>query len=124
MSATCTRLIALLTSVLLAVPPGFCNNFVARPKVARSAPPSHSCCQMKPPAAPADSKQDPSGPCVQCCCVQIAILSQDALPSIDLAPSPEKIILADLHPTVQTFEVPVPLSHAPPLHVLQCVWLC
>ncbi len=138
--ATLARSLALLSSLLLALPPGWCCSVGLaacgeKPPLAEkqeNAPPSHKgccCCPEALQTEPAESAPapKPNKPVTSCCCEKQPTALPDTgwhLPDWDV--SPPAIPVARLSvvrgvpgPTGRVF-----VASSPPLYVLHCVWLC
>src|SRR6266702_4723916 len=75
MNAPCRSLVAVATSVILALPPGACSVFLRHARADSSAPVKSSCCHKSAPAAPCHPAKAPARPNLKCCCAH-----DDALP--------------------------------------------
>ena len=122
------HLIAVATSLILALPPGSCSLFVPHDR-ADSAPANKaSCCHDEAPTPPCESGNSPSKPSVKCCCVRDA-----ALPEKSVQPTETHemalALVADYVPLdseslvsgVKGFK---PFPPGPRLQILLCVWRC
>jgi hypothetical protein len=122
-----TRLLVLATSLLLALPAGWCcaAPTPTEPESKSNVPP---CCQGR----HEDNSRDTSAPITphqncECCWAPQSSTppSKTALPDVPLLVEPLAAVLAPMmRPTV---EVPIETGLAfasPPLHVLLCTWVC
>lgn len=126
MNALFLPLIAHVSSLLLVLPAGWCNSLASAP--AEAAPAKATCCHQAPQEKPAESHETPAQPSARCCCDWDATLPEKSLLPDDVS-SLALFTLADL--SLSFAAVPgrgnvlkAPYSLGPPLHVLQCVWLC
>jgi hypothetical protein len=118
------QLVALGTSLVLALPPGWCGFFMHRGQ-AKCIPAEATCCRRPDPSR---SSKAPVRPSVQCCCLQDAVLPQrpiawDGAASVVLPVVADSLPLGGVSPTAAAAALE-PLATGPPLHVLQCVWRC
>lgn len=127
------RSLVLVTSLVLALPPGWCN-FVPSQKSGKSEETpkkAHGgCCDLchcqdreKPPP-----QHDKPIPLTRCCCYELDWLKPSPPEEIDSDPVLSvPLIIVDAHPScfcvgvAADLTLPIP---SPPLHVLKCVWLC
>ena len=127
MTAFLQQLVAVVTSLILALPPGSCCVFVQNER-ADSAPVKASCCHETAPNRPCDSENSPAKPSVKCCCAHDA-----ALPEKSVQPTETH----DLAFNVVADHVPLnvgslvggdveftPVCFGPSLQILLCVWRC
>lgn len=120
------QLLAVATSLILALPPGSCSAFVRND---RADPVKKvSCCHETAHNRPCSSENYPSMPSVKCCCERDAALPENSVQpteSLDLS-------LANVANHVPTNVGTLLGSHAaviaansgPRLQVLLCVWHC
>jgi hypothetical protein len=123
--------VVLLCSLPLILPRGWCCIFAGPVKAAmtRSAPPRARCCSCAGGPASADPKKpDPPQPVKHCPCSDrdTTLLAGSAMGDTDLLP-PEPV--ADLTLPREALTVFLKTDsayhfHAPPLHLLKCLWLC
>lgn len=127
MNSVCHQLLAVATSLVLALPPGSCGVF-RHQEQAEPAPVKVSCCHTTVPGHPCDSSQSPSRPSVKCCCTYDATLPEKSAPPTNSVAS-AFIVAVDSRPlnvgrqniTATDF---APLPSGPPLQILLCVWRC
>jgi hypothetical protein len=131
------RTLGIVSSLFLALPPGWCclvgpRDCCAGPPRAREVPPSAGGCCCCPEQTTRDSSDpvpphDPAKPCKSACCQR----EPSARPSVerhlpDLAglplAGPFALPLVARAEAVASWPAFVILS--PPRHVLHCVWLC
>jgi hypothetical protein len=124
MNSLLLQLVALGTSLVLALPPGWCSLFM-RDGQANCAPAKATCCHQP---APSNSSKAPARPSVQCCCLRDATLPEKPIQRDDtggvVLPVVIDPVVLDLASSTAGVVALGPLSAGPPLHVLQCVWRC
>ena len=126
MNAYLHRLIVVATSLVLALPPGFCGGLL-RASRADTTPVKASCCQRTAPDHSSDSKKAPAQPGFPCCCSRDARLVEKPIQQTD---APNLVLpAADNYALVVGFvaggEWASPFDNFDPrLHVLHCVWRC
>ncbi|MCY2986425.1 MAG: hypothetical protein NTY19_00915 [Planctomycetota bacterium] len=120
------QLVAVVTTLVLALPPGFCGGLV-RHSLADTTPVKASCCHRAAPDHPSDSKKAPAQPGFQCCCSRDARLVEKPVQQTD-APDLSLPVAADYALVLGSVPggklVPAPDHFGPHLHVLHCVWRC
>lgn len=126
MNALLLQLVAHVSSVLLVLPAGWCNGLDNAQAGSASAKPT--CCHRSQHSEPAPSQKIPLEPAARCCCDWDATLPEKSLPPDEVS-SPALFAVADL--SFSNAALPMrdkvldfPRASGPPLHVLQCVWLC
>lgn len=131
MVAFVSRSLALLTGLVLALPPCWCCTLTAErgttpARQEQSA--THSCCSPKQPPAPEPSPAPcaPQGPVKKCCERQTATQADSKWRLPDLPAFAAALLLPDLAPALPAVVLPVVGfdPDLPPVHVLHCVWLC
>ena len=128
MSVFLHQLVAVLTSLILALPPGSCCVFVHHDRADSAPEKKASCCHNTAPKPPSDSGNSPTKPSVKCCCAQ-----ETALPEKVVQPTEAH----DLAFAVVAHHVPLnvgsllgdvteftPVRSGPNLQILLCVWRC
>ena len=128
MTAFLQQLVAVVTSMILALPPGSCSVFVDNDRADSAPVKKASCCHKTAPKPPCDSGDSPTKPSVKCCCERDA-----ALPEKSVQPTETH----DLAFNVVADYVPVnvgsllsgdaeftPVRSGPSLQILLCVWRC
>jgi hypothetical protein len=127
MNSLLLQFVALGTSLVLALPPGWCS-FCVRPSESKSVPAKATCCHRPASKHPADSSKAPARPSVQCCCLRDATLPEKPIQQDDSTgltlPVVADHVALDLVSTTAGVAALAPISTGPPLHVLQCVWRC
>src|SRR5262249_19284506 len=129
------RILAVLSGLFLALPPGWCCFVVTascrepvRPQQVASPRPPGGCCRSPGTNAPKTPRPAPKPSCpVPCCQVEwqptVRPDPQQPLPALAAPPAslvePPTISLSD-----DTAFGPGPVASSAPLHVLHCVWLC
>jgi hypothetical protein len=110
------QLVAVASTVALALPPGACSLLMHEAQVEQA-----SCCHPKP------HKPAPHAPAERCCCAQdstlpeksaVAPVSLDLLLHLAFMPpvAERGVVAAGVRETLPIF--------GPRLHVLKCVWRC
>jgi hypothetical protein len=126
MNAFLHQLVAIATSLVLVLPPGFCGVLV-RQRNDEAIPVKASCCHRTPPDHPSDLKKAPAKPSFQCCCARDARLVEEPVQQTD---APNLVLpVANDHAlvlgSVAGGELAPALDYSGPrLHVLHCVWRC
>jgi len=119
--------LAVVTSLVLAFPPGSCSAFTQHEQT-ESAPMQATCCHETVPNHPFDSGNSPAQPSVNCCCARDAALPKKSVQptdSFNLA----FFAVADhfplnVDPLMGGEGASAPLRSGPTLQVLLCVWRC
>src|ERR1700722_284682 len=121
------QFVAVVTSLVLALPPGSCGVF-QRHDLAGSIPPKAEGCHRTTPNPPCDSRNVPARPSIKCCCAQDATLpAKSVKPTSPLNWAYFVIadpLSADLAFLLGGETAITPIRSGPRLHVLQCVWRC
>src|SRR5438270_10897389 len=81
MNALTRSLVALVTSVVLVLPPGACNVFMRHAQAEPAAPAKVSCCHKLAPVAPCCPAKAPAQPTIKCCCTHDDALPQKSAPA-------------------------------------------
>ena len=128
MTAFLQQLVAVLTSLILALPPGSCCVFVHHDRADSAPEKKASCCHKTAPKPPCDSGNSPAKPSVKCCCARDAALPEKSVQPTDTH---------DLAFTVVADHIPLkigstsgdvtdftPVRSGPNLQILLCVWRC
>ncbi|MBI2806609.1 MAG: hypothetical protein HYX68_16635 [Planctomycetes bacterium] len=128
MTAILQQLIAVVTSLILALPPGSCCVFVQNGPVDSTPVKKASCCHKTAPKPPCDSGKSPAKPSVKCCCERDAALPENSVQTAETH---------DLAFNVVADHVPLnvgsligddaefaPVRSGPSLQILLCVWRC
>ncbi len=126
MNAFLRQLVAVATTLVLALPPGFCGG-LQRQSRAETKPVKASCCHRTVPNHPSDSTKAPAQPDFPCCCSRDARLVEKPVQQTD-APY-LSLPVAEDYSLVLCFVAAGDLASAPHhfgprLHVLHCVWRC
>lgn len=122
------QLIAIATSLVLAVPPGSCGGFMQHGGAGSAPVKQASCCHETAPERPCNSGNSPSKPSVKCCCERDVALpekSAQTTDSLDVAFA----IVADHVPMnvgtlLSSHAAVFPVHSGPRLQILLCVWRC
>jgi hypothetical protein len=122
------QLVAVVTSLILVLPPGSCSVFVHNDRADSAPVKKVSCCHKTAPKPPCDSGNSPGKPSVKCCCERDAALPEKLVQPIETH---------DLALAVLADHVPVnvgslfggdveftPVCFGPSLQILLCVWRC
>jgi hypothetical protein len=121
MGSVFTQVAAVVTSLILALPPGWCGGFTRPEKPAKS-----SCCHAGD-RLPCHSPDSPVAPGGKCCCWWDATTPNEPVRlgnTVALAVSIVGEKLAhQIDRSVAIEQLPIYRS-GPPLHVLHCVWRC
>lgn len=127
MNSFLLQLVALASSVVLALPPGWCSGFMRHDR-AEPAPVQTTCCQRTAHDKPSEQEETPVDSSVQCCCERDATLPEKSVQPTDTPalalPLVAGAILADLSRNAGGEAAETPFPSGPRLHVLQCVWRC
>lgn len=131
--------LALLCSLVLALPPcwccaaglGDCCDRTPKPSTPTDAPPHSGCCCC-PQESPSDAEAPaqpptPTKPAKETCCDHQPVDRPAAKPQPPEAPAPAVLLVVPLAlPALAVDAGPAPESVVLPfaLHVLHCVWLC
>ena len=122
------QLLAVVTSLTLALPPGSCGVFVQHDRADSAPVKQPTCCHKTVSTAPCESEHSPTKPSVKCCCG-----SDAALPEKSAQPTDNHdLALASVAEYVSLCDVSLPGGAAaanpahfgPRLQILQCVWRC
>ena len=128
MSVFLHQLVAVLTSLILALPPGSCCVFVHHDR-ADSAPENEaSCCHKTAPNRPCEPKNVPAQPNLKCCCVQDAALPQKSVQPTDTHDLAFAVVAHHVPLNIGSTSGDVtdftPIRSGPNLQILLCVWRC
>ena len=128
MTAFLQQLVAVVTSLILALPPGSCSVFVQQDRADTAPVKKASCCHKTARKPPCDTGNSPAKPSVKCCCERDA-----AIPEKSVQPTETH----DLAFNVVADHVPLnvgslfgdiaeftPVRSGPSLQILLCVWRC
>jgi hypothetical protein len=124
------RLVAVVSSLVLALPPGWCGGFMRHERAvpAPSAPPAKTtCCHHTATDQPSEPEQPPAPPTVECCCQRDATVPEKSVQPTDAPALVLPLVIelpADLGGQSRYESAGVLLPPHPRLHVLQCVWRC
>lgn len=117
------QLVALATSLVLALPPGWCSGLMQH-EPAQSAPVKATCCHQD---KPCDSQEAPARPTIECCCSWDATAPEKSVQPTDTPTPALPVVVAGRTPNLGCLageSVIAPFHSGPRLHVLQCVWRC
>lgn len=121
------QLLAVATSLILALPPGSCGVFRHQDR-AETAPVKASCCHTTTSDRPCDSDKAPSQPSVKCCCAYDATLPEKSAQPTNSIDSAFVVAVDSLSlnggSQVMAVTELAPLPAGPPLQILLCVWRC
>lgn len=120
------KLFVLGEAVLLAAPPAACCvDF--RPNLPKTAALGGSCCRHEAPQ-PVESPQRKHPQPSQCCCRYDAVPRSEQTSPGDLHSLPAAANWIEVQPPQSEPLIARPIAEVidpgPPLHVIQCVWLC
>jgi hypothetical protein len=119
------RLVAVASSLVLALPPGWCGVMHGR---AEPAPVQPTCCHGTAHERPSESKEAPADSPVECCCARDVGLPERPVQPTDILaltlPPVADGPLADLGLPGRGAAAAAPTRSGPRLHVLQRVWRC
>jgi hypothetical protein len=123
MTVRLSRFLVLGCGLLLALPPAWCCYPAALPRAPQSEPSPPACCQKEKAPAPSPLPLPARCPCYDR--NTVASASPEKLAADLSLPAPLAVVGPD-SPCAgsTTVAAPTALAPAPPLHVLQCVWLC
>ncbi len=128
MSGFLHHLIAVTTSLILALPPGSCCVFVQNDRADSAPAKRSSCCHDEAPTSPCESGNSPAKPSVKCCCVRDEALPEKSVQPTDIhdlafAVFPDHVLL-DIESIVGGVKGFTPVRSGPNLQILLCVWRC
>ena len=124
MSKALPKIVALVTAVVLALPPGLCCGMDKVPPQVSST--KTSCCHRATAPAP-DQRPLPVRPKASCCCSLKAATPTSSVRVPDAATvAASSVPLLNLPLAADLFfgSVPFEISTGPPLHALLCNWRC
>jgi hypothetical protein len=117
----------LVSAVLLALPPGWCQAVSAHCRAEQGAPAAGCCHQAE--QRPADTGTTPVSSEIHCCCSRDAALVGESVQAPDDRGAAPPAILADLANLVALrpqvigdYAARADLYAGPPLRILHCVW--
>lgn len=122
------QLLAVTTSLILALPPGSCGAFVQHDRADFAPVKKVSCCHETAPTSPCESGNSPASPGIKCCCGRDAALPEKSVQPTDTHDLALAAV-ADYFPlnigTLQSGAAAVHPAHSGPrLQILLCVWRC
>ena len=128
MTAFLQQLVAVVTSLILALPPGSCSVFVHNDRADSAPVKKASCCHKTTPKPPCDSGNSPTKPSVQCCCARDAALPEKSVQPTDTDDLVFAVV-ADYFPLNVGSLLGgdaefTPVCSGPNLQILLCVWRC
>lgn len=118
--------LTLATSLVLALPPGWCGAWMQH-DAAQSQPVMKTCCHPAADSQPCEAPGTPTDPPAgKCCCSWDATVPNEPVRPADAASLPLAIVAEQAtEPFGQVSGIADPLDLAGPrLHVLHCVWRC
>ena len=125
MKSSLHYIVAILTSTILACPPGCCSVF-SQPQVDSNPVPKSSCCHEKA-SQPCDSDRSPLKSDLHCCCIRDAVVVEKSVPYTDvdaLAFSVIRHVSATVGNTLTRMVDVAPVCTGPKRQILFCVWRC
>lgn len=127
MNSFLLKLVAVASSLVLALPPGWCSGFM-RHEGAVPAPAKTACCHQTAKDQPSGSKQPPAAPAVECCCQREATVPEKSAQPTEVSSLALPLVaddaLADLSVLARGEAAAAPFRSGPRPHALQCVWRC
>lgn len=127
MKSVLLQLVAAASSLVLALPPGWCGAFLRHDR-AEPAPVQATCCHRTAQRHPSNSEQVPVRPTVECCCQREATVPEKSVPPTEVSTLALPLVadnaLADLSVLARGEAAAAPFRSGPRLHALQCVWRC
>ena len=121
------QLAAVLTSLILALPPGSCSVLVTHNLVNSAPAKKASCCHETVPR-PCDSDNLPSKPSIACCCVHDATIPERSVQPTEthqlaftVAADHSSVNVGNFVANQADF---TPIRSGPRLQILLCVWRC
>ena len=118
---------AIVTILVLALPPGSCGVFVQHGRT-EFAPVKASCCHTTVPNRSCEPVNSPAKPNVQCCCVRVAALPEKSVQPTETHGLPVATVadhrdwrVSDL---LSGHAAVIPAHSGPRLQILLCVWRC
>ena len=123
MNSLFLQLVAVATSLVLALPPGWCSGLM-RHEQAESVPAKATCCHLD---QPCDSQEAPVTPTVECCCSWDATVPEKSVQPSETPNFVLPLVIAGFTPDLGCLageSLIAPFYSGPRLHVLQCVWRC
>ncbi|MEO7860976.1 MAG: hypothetical protein ABIU05_11110, partial [Nitrospirales bacterium] len=126
MSVFLHHLIAVTTSLILALPPGSCSVSVQHDRGDSAPVKKAPCCHDEAPASPCESGNSPAKPSVKCCCVRDAALPEKSVQPTDnlylaFAVVADHVLL-DIESLVGGAKGLAPVRSGTRLQILLCVW--
>ena len=126
MNAFLLQLVAVATSFILALPPGWCR--AMHKDQTSSVPAKAPCCQGATTHEPSDSGNAPTQPSVECCCSQNTTLPEKPVELTETSglglPLLAENVIPDLGLRSLDEAIVAFADSGPRLHILQCVWRC
>lgn len=128
MTAILQQLVAVVTSLILALPPGSCSVFVHNDRADSAPVKKASCCHKTAPKPPCDSGDSPTKPSVKCCCERDAAMPEKSVQptethdlAFNLVANHVPLNIGSLFGSDAAFP---PVRSGPSLQILLCVWRC
>lgn len=122
------HLIAVATSLILALPPGSCGAYVQHDRADSAPVKKASCCHETAHKRPCDSGNSPSKPSVKCCCERDAALPVKSINPTDSLAFDYSVVADHFSMNVGTLlgihAAAIPAHSGPRLQILLCVWRC
>lgn len=122
------RLVAVASSLVLALPPGWCSGFMRHERAAPTpAPAPTTCCHHTAKGQPSEPEQPPAPPTVECCCQRDATVPEKSVQPTDAPALVLPLVVelpAEIGGQARCEAAGVLVPPGPRLHVLQCVWRC
>src|SRR3954471_19156573 len=114
------RMVAVMTSLVLVLPPGWCCRPMEGNRAA-SEPGKSGCCHKAKPAPPTEPTETPPRRIAECCCSRDATLPEKYSPPLDTPVSSVPVVTAEPG-MIEAGEPVFTVLLGPRLHLLQCVW--
>ena len=120
------QLVAVATSLVLALPPGWCCIPVSQGRTPAVPEPAR-CCHRTAPSGLPQPEEPPARPTAECCCQRDATVPEQPVqptgPAALAMPLPTDAPALVARPG-RADSAGIPRPPDPRLHVLQCVWRC
>lgn len=123
MNSLFVQLLAVATSLVLALPPNWCTGLMQHDQ-AKPAPAKTTCCHQ---GQPCDPQEAPAKPTIDCCCSWHGTVPEKSVQPTDAPSLALPVIVAGVASDLDRIageSIIAPFHSGPRLHVLQCVWRC
>ena len=121
-------LVVVVTSLVLALPPGSCCVFLQQEWPDTAPVKKASCCHETAPMPPCDEGNSPAKPSFKCCCEREAALPEKSVQPTNTLGLAFAVVALDVLLNVGSHSAGdaefAPVRSGPSLQVLLCVWRC